>query len=520
MNKKLYMSRKLYLQLVLYPIILIIISSTIITIYHILEFIKNGEDRIANIKIEYILEKKENSYSDVHNTLANIKLIKQIVIKDENKLNLDSLQNNIIKTLEENINLNSTDDLFIVKLNNINGGEKFAKVLYSKDKNIVGKILSDNTSKTKFRKDILKQLRDNGEVYHEYFSHDIHFDESKIKHVYIYYYEPLKIVIGSGFYIKDLNTEIERINLKVKESIKLEIISSIIVTTILLVFMLILLYFNTQRIIKMLKEKEDEIQNLNHSLQDKVLSQIEEIRLKDLMLAQKSKSEAMGQMMSMITHQWRQPLNAINSITAKIYIDSKKGKLNDNNIVENIHDIEELTQYLSQTITDFSSFYKPSMEKEKFFIHEVVQNSLNILFSRYYDGIKPNIEFYYTQKITLCAYKTQIQQIIITLLNNSIENFKIRDIKDSKIIIDIKKVNNRVYINIQDNGKGIEEDNIDKIFDLYYTTKNDTVQSRSNGMGLYIAKMITKTCLNGDISAKNVENGVIFTISCDLNETI
>ena len=228
----------------------------------------------------------------------------------------------------------------------------------------------------------------------------------------------------------------------------------------------------------------------------------------------------MGQMMSMITHQWRQPLNAINSITAKIYIDLKKGKLNNNKIVENIHDIEDLTQHLSQTITDFSSFYKPSIGKEEFFIHEAVQDSLNILFPRYYKGVKPNIEFFYKEEISLCAYKTQIQQIIIILLNNCIENFKIRDIKDPKIIINIKKENNRVFLNIQDNGKGIPEDNINKIFELYYTTKNETSKIASNGMGLYIAKMITETCLNGDVTAKNIKNGVIFTISCDLNETI
>lgn len=514
------MNRKLYLQLVLYPIILIVTSSIVITTYHMLEFKKNGEDRISNVQIEYILEKKEKSYHNVHNTLEKIKLIKQLVSKDENKLDLERLQTNIIKSLEENINLNSIDDIFIVKLNNINGGEKFAKVLYAKDKSLVGKILSDNTSKTKFRKDILKQLREYGELYYEYFSHDTHFEQSKIKHVYIYYYEPLQIAIGSGFYIKDLNSEIESIKIKVKDNINNAIKSSILVTTILLVFIIILLYFNTKRIINILKDKENEIQELNQSLQNKVLSQVEEIRLKDLMLAQKSKSEALGQMMSMITHQWRQPLNAINSITAKIYIDSKIGKLNDKNIIDNIHDIEELTQYLSQTITDFSTFYKPSMEKEEFLIHEAVQNSLNILFPRYYDGTKPNIEFYYTQEIILYAYKTQIQQIIITLLNNSIENFKNRDIKDPKIKIDIKKKNNRVYINIEDNGKGIENENIDKIFELYYTTKNDTVKTSSNGMGLYIAKMLTKTCLNGDVTAKNIKNGVIFTISCELNETI
>jgi len=172
---------------------------------------------------------------------------------------------------------------------------------------------------------------------------------------------------------------------------------------------------------------------------------------------------------------------------------------------------------MSQTMTDFSTFYKPSKKEEYFKLNDVVRNTLNILFPKYYKDTKPDIRFTYDQEITLYGYKSQMQQILLSILNNSIENFNIIDKKDPKIFISIVQKENIAHINIQDNGGGIKEIELDKIFDLYYSTKEDTM---SRGMGLYIAKMMSQACLNGNLSVDNTKEGAMFTITCGIDAKV
>ena len=336
------MNKKLYLQLILYPIILVIISSLFITSYHIYEFIKTERDSILKIKNHYSTFELEKLYIKLDKTKEELNKDELIIY---NKLDLETFKKGIKIQLEE-----------------------------------------------------MKQKSDK---------------------------------------------EIKLARIKRDDGIKTEVVSTVIVMLVLIFLMTLLLYLNMRRVTKMLKEKEDVINSLNNSLQKKVESQIEEIRIKDLILAQKSKSEALGNMLSIITHQWRQPLNAINSITAKIYKDTKIGNLNIIEVQDDIDQIEDLTKYLSNTITDFSNFYKPTKKKEKFLVYEVIQNSLDILFPKYYQFVKPKIKFTYDENIILFAYKSQIQQIFLLILNNSIENFKIKNIKDPKIEL-LEEPNNEI----------------------------------------------------------------------------
>lgn len=264
----------------------------------------------------------------------------------------------------------------------------------------------------------------------------------------------------------------------------------------------------------MIKNNEQNIKDLNNTLQDKIDTQVDELRSKDIILSQKSKAQSLGEMLTLITHQWRQPLNVINSITAKMYKDCKLKTLNTTEVKENVAQIEELTSYMSQTMSDFNSFYKLSKQEEYFQLNDVVNNTINILFPRYYKDIKPNIEFIYEQDITLYGFKSQMQQILLSILNNSIENFKLKNTKAPKIKIKLIQKKDIALINIEDNGGGIKELNLNKVFDLYYSTKE---KDNSRGMGLYIAKMMSQACLRGDLTVNNTQNGAIFTISCGIN---
>lgn len=514
------MTKKLYLRLMLYPIILIILSSALITIYHIYQFNMHEKEAIEVFSKKYILNKKKIVYSKVQSTATNIQIMQELYenkTKIKSNIKKEEIINQILLNLK-NIEKNNTSNLFIVKLNNIKGGKDFAKVIFSNNnKNMIGKLISDNTPDTKYRKDILNKLKKNGEVYHNACSLTDNLMKSNSKHIYIFYYKPLNLVIGSGFYLKELDSHINEIKNREKKKIHIEIVSTLIVTLILVVLLLILSYIVTSRIAKIITKNETRINELNNNLQEKVNLQVEELRSKDLILSQKSKAQSLGEMLTLITHQWRQPLNVVNSITAKIYKDCKLNTLNKMEIEENIAQIEELTYYMSQTMTDFSTFYKPSKNEEYFKLNDIVRNTLNILFPKYYKDIKPDIKFTYEEEITLYGYKSQMQQILLSILNNSIENFNIINKEDPKIFISIIKKDNIALINIKDNGGGIKEIDLNKVFDLYYSTKEDTI---SRGIGLYIAKMMSKACLNGNLTVDNAEEGAIFTITCGIDAKV
>ena len=69
--------------------------------------------------------------------------------------------------------------------------------------------------------------------------------------------------------------------------------------------------------------------------------------------------------------------------------------------------------------------------------------------------------------------------------------------------------NDHFVITITDNAGGIAEDVIGRIFDPYFTTKED---GKGTGIGLYISKMIVESHMNGVLSVENRDDGAIFKI--------
>ncbi|MDZ7818303.1 MAG: HAMP domain-containing sensor histidine kinase [Aliarcobacter sp.] len=86
-------------------------------------------------------------------------------------------------------------------------------------------------------------------------------------------------------------------------------------------------------------------------------------------------------------------------------------------------------------------------------------------------------------------------------------------IENKKVNLKLFKENNNIKIIIQDNAGGIKEENIDKIFDPYFTTKH---KSQGTGLGLYMSTQIINKHFNGTISVANIkdedESGACFTI--------
>ncbi len=222
-----------------------------------------------------------------------------------------------------------------------------------------------------------------------------------------------------------------------------------------------------------------------------------------------SKLASMGEMIALIAHQWRQPLSSINGTVMSIDVDNRKKILDDEKLDKHLNQIEETTAYLSKTINDFTDFFSTNKKSEMFHIRDIVKQteSLTVISSH------KNIDITYSEKedIQVVGYSSELIQSLLILLNNAIYACQknLQNIDKGKIRIDAYIEKNRVFITVKDNGGGIEERDIKKIFDPYFTTKD---KENGTGLGLYILKLIVEESMNGKIFVSNWDDGAMFTI--------
>lgn len=230
-------------------------------------------------------------------------------------------------------------------------------------------------------------------------------------------------------------------------------------------------------------------------------------QLKDLELLKQSKFASMGKLLQYITHQWKQPLMRINSILLNIESQNSDSSKNILQLNKYLDLIEAETDYMSKTIRTFSQYFHPYKEKCSINLYSLVNNIItfykNTLSSR-------EINFYINcddSDIESIGFKEEYKEVVLIIFNNAYDILKKIDNKD--IICTIGRVNNKPFLSIENNGKGIDEKDLNKVFEPYYSTKN---KSKNDGMGLYIARMIIEDSMNKKINVKNTKIGVKFTI--------
>jgi len=260
------------------------------------------------------------------------------------------------------------------------------------------------------------------------------------------------------------------------------------------------------------------LQQYNKRLKQQVERNIEALREKDELLLQQHRMAAMGEMLSMISHQWKQPLGAINSAIMGINIKIESGKFNLNDPYEQNkflsylqrkhNSILEYVQYLSDTTDDFRNFFNPHKNKELTPLVLPVENALKI--------IKQSMEKNHITIITdlkanidLMMYHNEVMQVILNLLKNSEDNFMEKKTERPKITIATLLRETQCVIRICDNGGGIPADIAKKIFEPYFSTKTD---KHGTGLGLYMSKIIMEDHHNGTLSMRNRHDGVCFEL--------
>lgn len=265
-------------------------------------------------------------------------------------------------------------------------------------------------------------------------------------------------------------------------------------------------------------QRTKEIDAINQTLEIRVDKGIQELRTKDRLLLQQSKHAAMGEMISMIAHQWRQPLASISAIALNIKVNLELGKFDLSTkegidkqhqfIDENLNEINFALHNLSSTIDDFRNFYKPNKDSVHSNLNDIILKSLNIF---NISLINKDIEIRKILNATkeLVLFDNEMVHVVLNILKNAIDNFEEKNIDNPKITI--RAEDNT--LSICDNGGGVSNDIIDKIFDPYFSTKDE---KNGTGIGLYMSKIIIEKHHNATLQVNNKDDGVCFTISFNM----
>ncbi len=243
------------------------------------------------------------------------------------------------------------------------------------------------------------------------------------------------------------------------------------------------------------------------------ITKLKELELEQIknskIIAQQAKMAEMGEMIGAIAHQWRQPLNAINAAAMNLNFASRLDMLEQEELIEKTQFIEKQSVKMSETINDFMNFFKPSKDKSDFSLEDIY-NNINEFINPQLKSRDIEISLEDTQKITMNGFKNEFEHIMLNLVNNAKDAFENSN-EDKKYIKVIGKMkDNKVTIQVLDNAGGIPNSILNKIFNPYFTTKE---QGKGTGIGLYMTKTIIEQHFNGTIDASNNDDGAIFTIT-------
>ncbi|GAB1537215.1 hypothetical protein ADMFC3_28460 [Geovibrio sp. ADMFC3] len=242
-------------------------------------------------------------------------------------------------------------------------------------------------------------------------------------------------------------------------------------------------------------------------------------REQEQMLIQQSKLAALGEMIGAIAHQWKQPLNSASLYVQLIEDDYDFNELTKEKLSEYVIEIMNQLNFMAHTVEDFRTFFTPSKTLGEFSVKKALDDVTALMKSsleKHRINVNITAEGNDPDSVVLFGYASEFKQVMVNLLSNA------RDAIDSKrasmpplerknvgnIDLIITETDTEVIIETKDDGGGIPEDALKRIFESYFTTKGD----EGTGIGLYMSRMIIENRMKGSIAASNSGKGAVFTM--------
>ncbi len=260
-----------------------------------------------------------------------------------------------------------------------------------------------------------------------------------------------------------------------------------------------------------LEKSYKEIEDFNINLTHKVESAVKENQQKDRLLLEQSKLAAMGEMIGAIAHQWRQPLNALAMRIQFIEDDFDDDIIDKTYIKEHSDESMKLVNFMSKTIDDFRNFFTIDKIKGDFTVKEKIDETVNML-SGQLNNHNISVEIN-DADFSVNGYSSEFQQVVLNIINNAKDAMIENEMEEGKIQIHLLESEGKGQVRIKDNAGGIPQEVIKRIFEPYYTTKE---QGKGTGLGLYMSKMIIEDNMKGLLRVENVEDGAMFIIEIEV----
>ena len=220
---------------------------------------------------------------------------------------------------------------------------------------------------------------------------------------------------------------------------------------------------------------------------------------------------SMGEMLNLLGHHWKQPLQIITLKAANLAVSHELKEEVDSSLLDALNDIQESARDLSNTIQDYRKIFITAPE-EKNRIFDFQQQIQKQFMDHQEIMDREEIKYYIQAPHDLDEFSTphtrSIQRIFTELLDNAIEaiqrNAKRNKQREEKIIFRVEDYKLGKKIEISDTGGGIADGDFWTVFKPFYSTKQDR---NNTGLGLFISKMLTNLHLQGTLELSNNDIG-------------
>jgi len=491
-------------------VFMIIMSSMILMIsyFYVKNTYTNFEIEMQNFRQQYHNQQKINLKREVNTIIDVIKynIIKDNADEEEQKEDVIRLLNNI--SFQET----KSNYFFVYEILNFEGGDDFAILKVNPNRrDLIGQKISTNyedSKGNKFREKFLNDIRVLGESYTQYSYKKLNSNEIKQKISYFKLFPEWNWVIAVGLYMDEVNEVIENKRKTLELEVKNQVMQNIVLFGMFLSIAFLISLAVAKKIDEVLKNYQNQVRLNELNLEQRVKEELEKNREQEQLLIQKSKLIALGEMISNIAHQWRQPLSELSSILMTIKFKHQMKKLDDLTMEKKSNEAEKVIEFMSNTIDDFRYFFMPKKEKEEFYLIDAINTVMNIVSSSIHNS---NIELIIKvdKEIKLYSFMNEFQQVVLNIVNNAKEHLVNKNIQNAFIKIYSVQKNGVISLIIEDNAGGIEIEPKNKIFEPYFTTKHDL---DGTGIGLYMSKIIIDKNMKGKLKVRNTQKGAKFII--------
>ena len=486
-----------------------------ISYFYVKKTYKDFDEQMQEYVQDHYESQKQRLKKEINTVIDIIKYNSTKSEEDESELKKDMIR------LLNNLSFDNdkSNYIFVYEVLDINGGDMFAKLLVNPNRpDLVGEIISTNykdVNGKKFREEFMDDIRVKGESYTEYAYTKLYTNEINQKLSYFKFFPRWQWVIAVGVYVDDIEKEIENKKTILKRNVKNQVVQNILVFLLFLSLAIVISILVSQQIDEVLKRYQKSVQSkskalreLNENLEKRVQEEIDKNREHEQLLVQKSRFIALGEMISNIAHQWRQPLSELSTIFMNVKFKYNMGQLDDKTMEKKSKEAETVLEYMSHTIDDFRNFFMPKKEKEKFNLR-IAMDSIMTIMSSALSNNQIIITICVDDDLVLNTYFNEFKQVLLNIITNAKDILIEKNIDKPWIKIYTEDLGDKIVLYIEDNGGGVNIEPKNKIFEPYFTTKND---SNGTGIGLYMSKIIVDKNMNGKLRVRDGKFGARFEI--------